>query len=84
VTTAETLAGLIRREIEWAGLSQAEVCRAVGLSPKHLSQFLGGRNGMSLDLVDAVLATCDRRLVLATVPVEVGVPGEMAPPEPVA
>jgi hypothetical protein len=45
----------------WAG-----VCELAGITPKHLSSFLNGHNGMSLDLVDRVLLAVGRKLVLST------------------
>jgi hypothetical protein len=70
VSTAEVLAALVRAEVEASGRRQYEIAATVGITPKHLSQFLVGHSGMSLDLVDKVLDACDRRLVLATVPAE--------------
>jgi transcriptional regulator with XRE-family HTH domain len=68
MTTAEALAALVRAEVEASGRRQYEIAAAVGITVKHLSRFMCGHDGMSLDLIDAVLDACDRRLVLATVP----------------
>jgi transcriptional regulator with XRE-family HTH domain len=70
VSTVAALAALVRAEIEASGRRQYEVAAAAGITVKHLSRFMCGHDGMSLDLVDAVLDACDRRLVLATAPVE--------------
>lgn len=53
-------------EIQASGRTQAEVCEAVGVTEKHMSQFLNGHSGMSLDLVDRILAELGRVLVLGT------------------
>jgi len=67
-TSATALAELVWSEITASGLSQADVCAAAGITPKHLSRFVRGHDGMSLDLVDHVLAQIGRVLVLATRP----------------
>jgi len=53
-------------EIQASGRTQAEVCEAVGITPKHMSSFLNGHGGMQLDLVDRILLELDRELVLST------------------
>lgn len=65
----EALAWLLWAEIAGSGQRQRDVADAVGITEKHLSQTIRGRCGMSLDLVDRILAACGRRLVLATTPV---------------
>lgn len=67
-TSAAALAELVWAEITTSGLSQADVCAAAGITPKHLSRFVRGHDGMSLDLVDHVLAQLGRVLVLSTRP----------------
>jgi transcriptional regulator with XRE-family HTH domain len=64
--SAEAMADLIWSEIAASGLSQATVAALAGVTPKHLSGVVGGRNGMSLDLIDLVLAQLGRELVLST------------------
>lgn len=64
--TLHALRLLVWREIAASGRSQADVCRTLGISEKHLSQFLVGHCGMSLTLVDDLLAELNRDLVLAT------------------
>lgn len=59
---------LLWSEIVATGLRQADVCAIVGISQKHLSTTLKGHNGMSLAVVDQVLAALNRKLVLTTVP----------------
>ena len=53
-------------EIQASGRTQAEVCEAVGITPKHMSSFLNGHGGMQLDLVDRILLELGRELVLST------------------
>jgi plasmid maintenance system antidote protein VapI len=60
------LAELVLGEIIASGRYQADVCAAVGITEKHMSRFVNGRDGMSLDLIDEVLAELGRGLVLAT------------------
>lgn len=66
MTSQEALASLVWAEIAASGRTQADVCAAVGITEKHLSRFVNGHDGMSLDLVDAVLAELGRELILAT------------------
>ena len=75
MTSRESLVRLLRDEIELSGHRQYDLATATGVTPKHLSQTLNGATGPSLDLVDAVLAECGRRLVLATAPLT-AVPSE--------
>ncbi len=69
LSSQRALADLIRWEIDGAAMTQRHVAKLAGVTEKHLSQAVNGRCGMSLDLVDQVLAACRRRLVLATVPI---------------
>ena len=62
----EALRILVVEEIILSGLSQAEVCHRVGITPKHLNQYLNGHCGMSLDTIDKVLEVLCRGLVLST------------------
>jgi transcriptional regulator with XRE-family HTH domain len=68
--SARILAALVQAEIAASGRTQAEVAAEVGITPKHLSQFVSGHCGMSLDLVDLVLRSLGRGLVLATLVVD--------------
>lgn len=62
----DALVALVRAELAASGKTQTEVAAAAGITDKHLSRFVGGHDGMSLDVVDRVLAACGRELVLAT------------------
>lgn len=58
---------LVASEIAVSDYTQAGLCDLLGISEKHLSQFLVGHCGMSLALVDRLLHQLGRRLILATV-----------------
>jgi transcriptional regulator with XRE-family HTH domain len=64
--SSAAIASLIWAEIAASGRTQADVCTAVGITQKHMSRFVTGKTGMSLDLVDAILADLGRELVLST------------------
>lgn len=66
VRSLHALRALVEGELAASGRTQADICDAIGISQKHLSRFLVGRDGMSLDLVDRVLTELDRQLVLST------------------
>ena len=46
----ETVGDLIRQGLKDAGRLQASVCRASGISQKHLSQVLLGKARLSVDI----------------------------------
>lgn len=69
MSTKTALADLLRAEIAASGPRQYEIARTLGISEKHLSQMVCGKVGLSLTLVDQILALCGRRLVLDTVPI---------------
>ena len=60
------LADLLWSEIAAAGHTQAEAAATVGISQQQISRGINGHDGMSLDLVDQILAACGRELVLST------------------
>lgn len=66
MSSYDDLASLVRAEIAASGRTQSSVCEDVGITPKHMSKFLTGNAGMSLGLVDQVLITIGRELVLST------------------
>lgn len=70
MTSREALARLIRAEIDAGDWRQYEVATEAGITEKHLSQIVNLKAGVSLNLVDQILAACGRRLILATVPIE--------------
>lgn len=48
--------------ISAAGLNQAFVARALGLSQKHVSAMLTGKAAMSLDRAQQIARVCGQRL----------------------
>lgn len=68
-STKAALARLLWAEMAAAGHQQQDVAATIGISEKHLSQMVNLKSGMSLNLVDQILAMCGRRLVLATEPI---------------
>lgn len=66
MSSIERLAALVWAEITASGLRQAEIAAEVGITEKHLSRFVRGHDGMSLELIDRILAIVGRELVLST------------------
>jgi plasmid maintenance system antidote protein VapI len=64
------LTALLAGELAASGWSQADLARAVGITPKHMSQIVTGRANAGPDLADRLLAALGRRAVLATVPLQ--------------
>jgi plasmid maintenance system antidote protein VapI len=62
---ADELPGLIRAALDDAGISQAEACRQLGLSTKHMCHMLTGAAHLSLAWAERILALCGWRLVIA-------------------
>jgi plasmid maintenance system antidote protein VapI len=62
---ADDLPGLIRAALDRAGISQAEACRQLGLSTKHMNEMLMGHAILSLTWAERILALCGWRLVIA-------------------
>lgn len=57
-----------RAALEAAGISQAEACRQLGLSTKHMSQMLTGQAPLSLTWAEGILGLCGHTLVIGTRP----------------
>lgn len=68
LTAEEQLRVHTRAALEAAGISQAEVCRQLGLSTKHLCQMLTGRAPLSLTWAEGILGLAGHRLVIDTRP----------------
>lgn len=64
MTAEESMRTQVRAALEEAGLSQAEACRQLDVSTKHLCQMLTGRAPISLDWAERILALCGKRLVI--------------------
>lgn len=58
----------VRAALEAAGISQAEACRQLGLSTKHLNQMLTGRATLTLTWAEGLLGLCGQNLVIGTRP----------------
>ena len=64
MTAEESMRTQVRAALEAAGISQAEACRRLGVSTKHLNQMLTGKAPISLDWAERILALCGMRLVV--------------------
>lgn len=67
--TREALARLLWAEMAAAGHRQCDIAAAVGITEKHLSQIVNVKVSARPEFVDAILATCGRRLVVSTEPI---------------
>lgn len=52
-----------RTALKTARISQAEACRRLGLSTKHLNQMLIGKAPLTLPWAERLLALCGKRVV---------------------
>jgi transcriptional regulator with XRE-family HTH domain len=68
VTAEDVLRALVKAALRNAGLSQAEACRRLGVSTKHLNQMLTGRAPISLAWAEDLLSLCGQRLTLDATP----------------
>ena len=57
---------LVWSEIDASGRTQVDICMAVGITQKHMSEYLNGHTGMSLELIDAILIELGRELIVST------------------
>lgn len=69
-TAEDQLRVHVRAVLGAAGLSQAEVCRQLGCSTKHLNQMLTGRATLTLTWAEGILGLCGHSLVIGTRPDE--------------
>jgi len=63
-----------RRAIHASALTQAEICRAIGLDQAVLCRFMQGRSGLSVQNLDALADVLRLRIVADG-------PPKVAPPE---
>lgn len=63
----DELRTLVKDALRAAEMSQAEACRRLGVSTKHLNQMLKGRVPLSLAWAERILATTGRDLRITTV-----------------
>lgn len=54
----------VRAALAAANISQAEACRRLGVSTKHLSMMLTGRSVLTLDFADRLLGLCEMTLLI--------------------
>jgi transcriptional regulator with XRE-family HTH domain len=57
-----------RAALRSAGISQADACRQLGVSTKHLSHMLTGRAPLTLDWAERLLALCGQQLLVTVAP----------------
>lgn len=62
----EALRTQVRAALAKARISQAEACRQLGCSTKHMSQMLTGRATLTLAWAERILSLCNLRLVVST------------------
>ncbi|MGV9278097.1 helix-turn-helix domain-containing protein [Streptomyces griseosporeus] len=63
--TAEAqLRAHVRTALATARISQAEACRRLGVSTKHMSQMLTGAAPLTLGWAEQILALCGKRVVV--------------------
>ena len=63
-STQDQLRQVVRQALEDEELAQAEVCRRLGVSTKHLNCMLQGKSPFTLAWADRILELCGARLVL--------------------
>ena len=56
----------VRAALATAKISQAEACRQLDVSTKHLNQMLQGHAPLTLGWAERLLALCGKRLVIQT------------------
>lgn len=60
----ETLRSHVRAALDRSGISQAEACRQLGCSTKHLNQMLTGKAALTIGWAERILDLCGMRLVV--------------------
>lgn len=58
----DALRAQVRAALVTAQISQAEACRQLDLSTKHMCQMLTGRAPITLDWAERVVALCGMRI----------------------
>jgi len=54
----------VRAALDTAGISQAEACRQLGLSTKHMNMMLTGKATLTLEWAERIVDLCGMRLVV--------------------
>jgi DNA-binding transcriptional regulator YdaS (Cro superfamily) len=67
MSAEDVLRQLVNDALRTADMSQAEACRRLGVSTKHLNQMLKGRAPLSLAWAERILAATGRELRITTV-----------------
>lgn len=62
----EQLRTQVRAALTRAKISQAEACRQLDCSTKHMSEMLTGKQTLSLGWAERILALCGAHLVIVT------------------
>lgn len=60
----ESLRVQIHAALDAARISQAEACRELGVSTKHLNQMLSGKAPITLEWAERIAGLCGRRVVI--------------------
>lgn len=69
--TAESrLIAALRAALDESDTSQAAAARALGITPKHMSQMLIGKAPVSIAMAERIAAVCGRTLDIHLAPVE--------------
>lgn len=64
-TAEEQLRTQVRAALSTARISQAEACRQLGLSTKHMNMMLTGHGAtLTLDWAERILGLCGKRVVV--------------------
>lgn len=66
----EQLRTQTRIAVQQSGISQAEICRQLGVSTKHLSQMLTGQAPLTLMWAEGILALIGMQLTITVQPEE--------------
>lgn len=66
----EQLRTQTRAAVRRSGISQAEICRQLGVSTKHLSQMLTGQVPLTLMWAEGILALIGMQLTITVLPEE--------------
>ncbi|MEU9014289.1 helix-turn-helix transcriptional regulator [Streptomyces sp. NPDC048479] len=58
----DSLRTQVRAALDHARVSQAEACRQLDLSTKHMSEMLTGKATLTLDWAERIADLCDMRI----------------------
>lgn len=63
-TAERDLRTQVRAALDTAGISQAEACRELGLSTKHMNMMLTGKATLTLEWAERIVELCGMRIVV--------------------